>query len=374
MGIAASAPQTSRVPLPTGASIEWYRTKLPPGVSEAVHAKSDILGAVQVVGWLGMLAAAAASAVRFHSEGRPWLSLLFVMLYGMQANFAINGMHELGHGHVFRTVRLNGLFLRLISFIGVLHPDMFFSSHLRHHRYTQHAPLDLENPMPLRITLRGFLLFGFVNLTGMLQIWAQTLRAAFGLYPTGHLGWLPEWEAACYPPELPEARDPARRWAQLLVLGHAAVAAASLATAGEAVPYLVPFLLSCGPFLNGWLFFLCNSTQHVGLTPGTPASPVADFRLNSRTFRLVGTPVLGHLVEFWYWQMNYHIEHHMYAAVPCYRLSALHEAIQHDLPPTPNGLRELWVVICNVLARQAADPSWVQPVALPSRPAKPKAS
>eukprot|EP00493_Phyllostaurus_siculus_P012731 UN12918 len=29
----------------------------------------------------------------------------------------------------------------------------------------------------------------------------------------------------------------------------------------------------------------------------------------------------------WYWYMNFHIEHHMYANVPCYNLPALHEAI-----------------------------------------------
>ena len=63
--------------------------------------------------------------------------------------------------------------------------------------------------------------------------------------------------------------------------------------------------------------------------------------------------------------MNFHTEHHMYAAVPCYRLRALHDAIKHDLPPSPNGLWETWVAICDVLAKQAADPTYVQPVQLP---------
>ena len=29
-------------------------------------------------------------------------------------------------------------------------------------------------------------------------------------------------------------------------------------------------------------------------------------------------------MRFWYWHMNFHIEHHMYAAVPCYNLEKLH--------------------------------------------------
>jgi len=32
----------------------------------------------------------------------------------------------------------------------------------------------------------------------------------------------------------------------------------------------------------------------------------------------------------------------MYAAVPCYNLAELHEAIKHDLPPTPDGLVAVW--------------------------------
>jgi fatty acid desaturase len=70
--------------------------------------------------------------------------------------------------------------------------------------------------------------------------------------------------------------------------------------------YLVPLLVSFGPFYNGWLFFLCNSTQHVGLHPGK-----ADFRLNTRTF-YVNNP----LISMWYWHMNWHTEHHMFPAVP----------------------------------------------------------
>ena len=57
----------------------------------------------------------------------------------------------------------------------------------------------------------------------------------------------------------------------------------------------------------------------------------------------------------------------MYAAVPCYNLSALHEAIKHDLPPTPDGLRAVWRVIAGAVARQRDDPDYVQPITLPQK-------
>ena len=55
----------------------------------------------------------------------------------------------------------------------------------------------------------------------------------------------------------------------------------------------------------------------------------------------------------------------MYAGVPCYKLAQLHEAIKHDLPPTPNGLYECWSIIIEVFKKQKLDPAYVMPVELP---------
>ena len=117
-------PSTSRVALPNH-TVAWYRTKLPPEVHKTVHAKSDAQGAWQTIGFLGMLGLWFVLALRLQAAGRPGAAFIFVALYGAQSNFCINGMHELGHGHVFRTRWLNGVFCRVVSFLGWLHPDMF---------------------------------------------------------------------------------------------------------------------------------------------------------------------------------------------------------------------------------------------------------
>ena len=56
--------------------------------------------------------------------------------------------------------------------------------------------------------------------------------------------------------------------------------------------------------------------------------------------------------------MNFHIEHHMYAGVPCYRLGRLHKAIKHDLPACPVGLVATWREISGILKRQKAEPNY----------------
>jgi fatty acid desaturase len=71
------------------------------------------------------------------------------------------------------------------------------------------------------------------------------------------------------------------------------------------------------------------------------------------------------VVRFLYWQTNYHIEHHMYAAVPCYNLGMLHKMIEHDLPSTPKGLVGVWREINGILKKQEADPAYQHKAQLP---------
>ena len=88
---------------------------------------------------------------------------------------------------------------------------------------------------------------------------------------------------------------------------------------------------------------------------------VPDFRLCCWTF------IPNPFIRFIYWQMNYHTEHHMYAAVPCYNLRKLHEAIKHDLPPSPVGIRSAWEEIIAILRKQKADSAYRFVPALPAR-------
>ena len=110
---------------------------------------------------------------------------------------------------------------------------------------------------------------------------------------------------------------------------------------------MLPVLITFAPFYGGLLLFLCNNTQHVGLQ-----DEVSDYRLCTRTIYL--NPV----VEFLYWHMNYHIEHHMHAAVPCYKLARLHRAIKHELPYITYGLIETWSVIITIIRRQNIEPTY----------------
>ena len=328
---------------PRRGPIRWYRTAVSPEDLRALQQRSDLLGGLQAGGYLALLILTGTLA--YFSCGRAawWVTLLLTFGHGTCFAFQINPVHELCHGTVFRTPVLNEIFKRLFSFIGWINFPMFSKGHATHHRFTLHPPHDLEVTLPIRIRLRQFFLKAFVNPTYGEGIWAigEALRIARGRFQG-------DAELTLFPAGDPDRRRPIR-WARALLAGHALLVAVAVAAALMGHPrfLMIPVLITFGQWYGGWLFFLCNNSQHIGLR-----NDVADFRLCSRTIEL--NPV----VQFLYWHMNFHIEHHMYTQVPCYRLGRLHRLIERDLPPSPRGLVQTWRQIAAIQARQDDDPHY----------------
>ncbi|MBI5394770.1 MAG: fatty acid desaturase [Verrucomicrobia bacterium] len=333
------------------APIRWYRTPLAPAVFNSLHERSDARGLLQCLGYLGVLALTGGAA--FYAAGHAPVPVVVALLFlhGTCFSFQINAVHELGHGTVFRTKWLNALFERMTAFLGWINFETFNASHARHHRYTLHPPDDREVVLPVKIVVRDFFREGFFNIattpgtpTALIM---DAVRIAAGKFKG-------EWELELFPPDAPEKRRPAIAWAWTLLVGHGLIIAVSCYYKLWMVPVLTTFAMFCG----NWLFFLCNKTQHIGLQDNVP-----DFRLCCRTF------LLNPVARFLYWHMNYHTEHHMYAAVPCYKLGKLHAAIQHDLPPCPVGIFATWKEIAAIQRRQQQDPAYQYAAPLPSSPA-----
>lgn len=327
--------------------INWYRTPIDRDTLSTLNQRSDAKGFAQTLGHLGIIALTGAFAwYAAYNLPWPWL-VLALFLHGTVYAFLLNGFHELCHGTVFKTKWLNTLFLNIFSFMGGYNPVMFWVSHQEHHKYTLHPPDDLEVVLPVEITLESFWKYSFLNPWGFRDRILKEIRLSRGILEG-------EWENALFPANEPEKRRRLFMWARILLFGHLLMAVVSIALGW----WLVPVLITLAPFYASWLLFLCNNTQHVGLQDNAP-----DFRLCTRTI------ILNPVVQFLYWHMNYHIEHHMYAAVPCYHLQKLHKAIEHDLPPSPVGLAASWREISTILKQQKVDPKYQYVPPLPRRAA-----
>ncbi len=64
--------------------------------------------------------------------------------------------------------------------------------------------------------------------------------------------------------------------------------------------------------------------------------------------------------------MNYHTEHHMYAAVPCYNLRKLRSVVESEMPTANRGLVATWREINSILRRQKSEPGYQHVYQLPT--------
>ena len=87
---------------------------------------------------------------------------------------------------------------------------------------------------------------------------------------------------------------------------------------------------------------------------------IADWRHNTRTY------LAGPIVRFFYWNMNYHVEHHMFAAVPFYNLPKLRKALAEHFPQAPKGLIATWREIKSTLKKQKDELNYYKPLQYPA--------
>jgi fatty acid desaturase len=309
------------------AGADWYQTPVERKLLKELMQRRDGPALRDTAIWLGLMALAAAGGIGFWGG---WAAVPFFLVYGvLYASAADSRWHECGHGTAFRTAWMNDAVYQLASFLMMRNPVTWRWSHSRHHTDTIIVGRDPEISAmrPPQLILIGLNLFGLVAVP---QSLAALLRQAAGRLSADEADYVPETE-----------RPKVYRAARLHVAVYAVTGAAALAAQSW-----LPLVLVGLPRAYGiWLLLVMGLPQHMGL-----AEDVLDHRLNARTM------IFGPVLRFVYWNMNYHVEHHMYPMVPYHALPRLHEAVRHDCPP-PETLWGAWRLIIPTVLRQLRDPS-----------------
>ncbi|MBT90822.1 MAG: fatty acid desaturase [Deltaproteobacteria bacterium] len=325
--------------------IKWYRCPIDPTVLRELSKPSDFQGFQMALGHLGLWLLTGAVSFYFAVE-QLWLGfLLTIFLHGTVGTFFSAPHHELCHGTVFKTKRLNEIFLRIFSTLGLQNFHIYKMSHSYHHRFTLHRIADKEVVLPKTPSLRFLYLlqlFTF-NITGGFESRGlfPTMRGLFRVAADRMEQPYNEWGAELYA-EFPEERLKAVHWARYLIAVHLSFALFAVLIG---YPILI-LIVSLHPFIGNWLRYFVGAPMHCGLQ-----SDVSDFR------KCVRSITLDPISEFLYWHMNWHLEHHMFAAVPCYNLKKLYEAVAEDMPQ-PRTLISSWQEMLEVVKQQEADPAY----------------
>ncbi|MCF6100167.1 fatty acid desaturase family protein [Mesorhizobium muleiense] len=317
--------ESTRIAIETGlASAEWYHTEVPRKTMKELMHRSDSPAIRDTAIWLGAILVSAAAGVYFWGT---WWCVPFFFAYGvLYASASDSRWHECGHGTAFRTRWMNDVVYQIASFMLMRNPVTWRWSHARHHTDTiivgRDAEIAVMRPPDLLRTALAFT--GILDFRYSLPALA---RQAFGKLTPDEKSYVPEMEQ--------HKAVIAARW-------HVAIYIATIALALTMQSW-IPLVLIGGPRLYGtWHMVLTGLLQHIGL-----ADNVVDHRLNSRTV------YMNPISRFIYWNMNYHVEHHMFPMVPYHTLPRLHELIRHDLPePNPSmwhAYREVWPVLLRQL-------------------------
>ena len=341
-------------PFDDDARISWYRSPIDRDLLAELMRRSDLHGWIQTLGHLGAYFATGALAyaafLNVDGGNRYWsvpLLLAALFVHGTLGPFTgLIAIHELMHRTVFRTHALNPFFEKVYAFLSWSDYLWYRASHVRHHRATCHRDHDGEVVLPLRFSLRSrrfwLTMFAFYPP----DAWAK-LRTVWR-HARGRIDG--DWYNHVIPESNADLRRRHRNWARTLLVGHGLLALVFVATGHGFLIVVFTF----GAFYCRWLIFLCGQPQHYGLNPDVP-----DFRHNTRTFTCSWLPA------FCYWNMQYHLEHHMFSAVPFHNLPKLRKAIEHDLPPATHGLRDTWREMLAIRERAIADPAYRHAPAIP---------
>ncbi len=259
-----------------------------------------------------------------------WWAVVFFGVYGiLYATVSDSRWHESSHGTAFKTDWMNNALYEIASFMVRRESVPWRWSHTRHHSDTIIVGRDPEIAVPRPADLKAICLL-FLNLAVAVKYVRTVALHCIGRITPEEQTFLPETE---YSKVFTRAR--------IYVLIYASMIGLSIFTRS-----LLPLMLFVLPnFYGTWLAVIYGLTQHAGL-----AENVLDHRLNCRTV------YMDRLHRYLYWNMGYHVEHHMFPLVPYHALPRLHELIKGDCPAAYNGLVEAYREIIPALMRQAKDP------------------
>lgn len=311
------------------AEAEWYQCPVPRETMRQLLERRNGPAARDTILWFALLFAAGYAT--YALWGTWWAVFPYVIYSAIYASSSDSRWHECGHGTAFKTDWMNNILYEVASFMQMRESTVWRWSHNRHHSDTIIVGRDPEIPTPRPPSIAAIVL-RFFNLNNYPRYFKRIVLHSFGRMSADEKTYIPEME---YPKIYRNAR--------IYVAIYLSVIALSIYTRS-----ILPLLyIGLTNIFGTWLMVIYGFTQHAGL-----AENVLDHRLNCRTLYM--SPVSRYL----YWNMNYHVEHHMFPLVPYHALPRLHAAVKDDCPTPYSSLWNAWSEIIPTVLREVKDPGY----------------
>lgn len=323
------------------AGADWYQSPVPRETMRQLLERRDGPAIRDTLLWFALIIGFATWGILWWGN---WWAIIPFALYGvMYGSTSDSRWHESSHGTPFKTDWMNNVLYEISSFMVMRESTVWRWSHTRHHSDTIIVGCDPEIAVPRPTNIRNFWL-GFTGILPAKDYFRKLFKHARGELFRDEATYIPE-----------SAHRTIFAKARVCLLIYAGVIFTAIF-----MQSLLPLLLIGLPNIYGyWLMPVYGYTQHAGL-----AENVLDHRLNCRTVRM------NLIHRFLYWNMNYHVEHHMFPLVPYHNLPKLHEIVKADMPKPYNSILEAFREIIPTVYRQAKDPGYFIKRRLPTPSAR----
>ncbi|WOO40751.1 NADH:ubiquinone reductase (Na(+)-transporting) subunit F [Rubellicoccus peritrichatus] len=325
------------------AEADWYTSPVSKSEMRKLLERKDGPAIRDTLIWFGLLIGFGLWG--FAAWGSWWAIIPFMLYAVIYGSSSDSRWHESSHGTAFKTDWMNNALYEISSFMVMRESVPWRWSHTRHHSDTIIVGRDPEIAVPRPPDVKGIAM-SFFNLGVYPKYFKGILLHSLGELQPEEKTYIPESE---YGKVIFRAR--------IYVLIYATII-------GSALYFntFLPLLYIGLPNIYGsWLMVIYGLTQHAGL-----AENVLDHRLNCRTV------YMNFINRYLYWNMNYHVEHHMFPLVPYHNLPHLHELVKDDMPTPYSGIVEAYQEIIPTIFKQVKDPAYYVRRKIPT-PTTPKA-
>jgi fatty acid desaturase len=311
------------------ANAEWYSCKIARSKLKEFMQRHDAPAIRDTMIWFAALI--ITGALGFLTWGSWWAVPCFALYGAIYGSSSGSRWHECCHRTAFKTAWMNDALYEIAAFMRFFESVPRRWSHIRHHTDTLVVGRDPEiaAPRPSDLPVLALDFFSLVR-----------VPTEFGHMVLHCVGRLTAAEKTFVPDE---ERHKVYRNARIYILIYSTAIGLSIATHS-----ILPLMYVGLPaFYGGWVMFVFSFTQHAGL-----AEDVLDHRLNCRTI------YMNPIFRFFYWEMNYHVEHHMFPMVPYHALGKLHEELKADMPKAYDGLLDAYREIIPTIIKEVKDPTY----------------
>ena len=311
------------------AEADWYQCPVPRELLRNLLERRDGPAIRDTILWFVLILGAGVATCLLW--GTWWALAPYAIYSVLYASTSDSRWHEAGHGTAFKTDWMNNALYEIASFMVMRESTVWRWSHNRHHSDTIIVGRDPEISVPLPPDPEAIVM-KFFNLLVYMSYFKSILMHSARRMSAEERTFIPESQF-----------DRIYLTARI----YAAIYLGVIALAIHHRSILPLMFVGFTNLFGSWLMPVYGLTQHTGL-----AENVLDHRLNCRTVYM--NPIHRYL----YWNMNYHVEHHMFPLVPYHALPRLHEAVKDDCPtPYPN-LLTTWKEIIPAIRKQMKDPAF----------------